>query len=176
MFNYKNKIIGILGLGLSGKSAIKFFKNFSKKIIAWDDKEIVRKSVLDNNVEMLDLKLINNFKMLDLLFVSPGVKPSHPVIKLAKNNKVQITGDLDVFWQEQSNKKNKFILITGSNGKSTVTSLIHHLLVSSNKPSNIGGNIGIPVLNLISDKTANYYVIEASSFQLELICIAFPIP
>jgi len=169
MFNYKNKIIGILGLGLSGKSAIKFFKIFSKKIIAWDDKEIVRKSVLDNNVEILDLKLINNFKMLDLLFVSPGVKPSHPVIKLAKNNKVQITGDLDVFWQEQSNKKNKFILITGSNGKSTVTSLIHHLLVSSNKPSNIGGNIGIPVLNLISDKTANYYVIEASSFQLELV-------
>ena len=169
MFNYKNKIIGILGLGLSGKSAIKFFKNFSKKIIAWDDKEIVRKSILDKHVKILDLKLINNFKMLDLLFISPGIMPSHPVIKLAKNNKVQITGDLDIFWQEQSNNKNKVIVITGSNGKSTVTSLIHHLLVSSNKPSYIGGNIGIPVLNLISDKIANNYVIEASSFQLELV-------
>ncbi|RCL83137.1 MAG: UDP-N-acetylmuramoyl-L-alanine--D-glutamate ligase [Alphaproteobacteria bacterium] len=169
MFNYKNKIIGILGLGLSGKSAIKFFKNFSKIIIAWDDKEIVRKSILDKHVKILDLKLINNFKMLDLLFISPGIMPSHPVIKLAKNNKVQITGDLDIFWQEQSNNKNKVIVITGSNGKSTVTSLIHHLLVSSNKPSYIGGNIGIPVLNLISDKIANNYVIEASSFQLDLV-------
>ena len=169
MFNYKNKIVGILGLGLTGKSAIKFFKKFSKNIIAWDDNEIVRKSILDKSVKILDLKLINNFKMLDLLFVSPGIKPSHPVIKLAKNNKVKITGDLDVFWQEQSNNKNKVIVITGSNGKSTVTSLIHHLLVSSNKPSNIGGNIGIPVLNLISDKIANNYVIEASSFQLDLV-------
>ena len=169
MHNYKNKIIGILGLGLSGKSAIQFFKNYSKNIIAWDDQEIVRNSILDENVDLLDLKLLNNIKLIDLLFISPGIMPSHPVIKLAKINKVKITGDLDVFWQEQSNNKNKFIVITGSNGKSTVTSLIHHLLVSSNKPSNIGGNIGIPVLNLISDKIANYYVIEASSFQLALV-------
>ena len=68
MFNYKNKIIGILGLGLTGKSAIKFFKKNSKKIIAWDDKEIVRKSILDKNVKILYLKLINNFKMLVYVF------------------------------------------------------------------------------------------------------------
>ena len=66
------------------------------------------------------------------MFISPGIKPNHKIIKLAKINNITIVGDLDIFWQIEKNK-NRFIFITGSNGKSTVTSLIHHLLISAKK-------------------------------------------
>ena len=168
MNNYKNKNIGILGLGLSGRSAIKFFRENSKKLIVWDDLKTARTKVIDDKINILDLNVYNNLKLLDLLFVSPGVNPNHSVIKLAKKYNINIAGDLDIFWQCESDNKNRFIIITGSNGKSTVTSIIHHLLISSKKNSVIGGNIGLPVLNLIPNKMPAIYVIEASSFQLNL--------
>ena len=169
MDNIKNKNIGILGLGLTGRSAIKFFNKNSIKIIGWDDLETVRNNILNKTIDILDLKLLKNLKLIDLLFVSPGIKPNHPVIKLAKKNNINITGDLEIFWEKETKNKNKFIMVTGSNGKSTVTSLIHHLMISSKKNSIIGGNIGVPVLNLEGDNKTNFYVIEASSFQLDLV-------
>ena len=169
MYNYKNKYIGILGLGVTGRSAINFFSNYSNKIIGWDDLKTARSDISEANIEILDLNILKNLKLIDLLFISPGIKPNHKIIKLAKINNITIVGDLDIFWQTEKKNKNRFIFITGSNGKSTVTSLIHHLLISAKKHSIIGGNIGVPVLNLNAENKKNIYVIEASSFQLNSI-------
>ena len=169
MYNYKNKNIGILGLGVTGRSAINFFSNYSKKIIGWDDLKTTRSDIEEDNIEILDLNILKNLKLIDLLFISPGIKPNHNIIKLAKINNITIVGDLDIFWQTEKKNKNRFIFITGSNGKSTVTSLIHHLLISAKKNSIIGGNIGLPVLSLNPINKPNIYVIEASSFQLDSI-------
>tara|TARA_Y100001970_G_scaffold31701_2_gene39463 strand:+ start:891 stop:2255 length:1365 start_codon:yes stop_codon:yes gene_type:complete len=169
MYNYKNKNIGILGLGVTGRSAINFFSNYSKKIIGWDDLKTTRSDIEEDNIEILDLNILKNLKLIDLLFISPGIKPNHKIIKLAKINNITIVGDLDIFWQTEKKNKNRFIFITGSNGKSTVTSLIHHLLISAKKNSIIGGNIGLPVLSLNPINKPNIYVIEASSFQLDSI-------
>ena len=169
MYNYKNKNIGILGLGVTGRSAINFFSNYSNKIIGWDDLKTTRSDIIEDNIEILDLNILKNLKLIDLLFISPGIKPNHKIIKLAKINNITIVGDLDIFWQTEKKNKNRFIFITGSNGKSTVTSLIHHLLISAKKNSIIGGNIGLPVLSLNSTNKPNIYVIEASSFQLDSI-------
>ena len=169
MYNYKNKNIGILGLGVTGRSAINFFSNYSKKIIGWDDLKTTRSDIEEDNIEILDLNILKNLKLIDLLFISPGIKPNHNIIKLAKINNITIVGDLDIFWQTEKKNKNRFIFITGSNGKSTVTSLIHHLLISAKKNSIIGGNIGLPVLSLNPTNKPNIYVIEASSFQLDSI-------
>ena len=169
MYSYKNKNIGILGLGVTGRSAINFFSNYSKKIIGWDDLKTTRSDIEEDNIEILDLNILKNLKLIDLLFISPGIKPNHKIIKLAKINNITIVGDLDIFWQTEKKNKNRFIFITGSNGKSTVTSLIHHLLISAKKNSIIGGNIGLPVLSLNPTNKPNIYVIEASSFQLDSI-------
>ena len=169
MYSYKNKNIGILGLGVTGRSAINFFSNYSKKIIGWDDLKTTRSDIEEDNIEILDLNILKNLKLIDLLFISPGIKPNHKIIKLAKINNITIVGDLDIFWQTEKKNKNRFIFITGSNGKSTVTSLIHHLLISAKKNSIIGGNIGLPVLSLNPINKPNIYVIEASSFQLDSI-------
>ena len=133
MYNYKNKNIGILGLGVTGRSAINFFSKYSKKIIGWDDLKTIRSDIEEDNIEILDLNISKNLKLIDLLFISPGIKPNHKIIKLAKINNITIVGDLDIFWQTEKKNKNRFIFITGSNGKSTVTSLIHHLLISAKK-------------------------------------------
>ena len=167
MHNFKNKNIGILGLGLTGRSAINYFANNSKKIIGWDDLTKIRSKIVDDTIEVLDLSILKNLKLIDVLFISPGIKPNHRIIKLAQINNISIIGDLDIFWKKESKNKNKFIFITGSNGKSTVTSLIHHLLISVKKKCIIGGNIGVPVLNLKSNKESQIFVIEASSFQLD---------
>ena len=166
MYNYKNKNIGIIGLGVTGRSAINFFSNYSRKIIGWDDSKTIRSNIVKGNIEILDLNIVKNLKSIDLLFISPGIKPNHKIIKLAKINNINIVGDIDIFWQKEEKNKNRFIFVTGSNGKSTVTSLIHHLLISAKINSIIGGNIGVPVLSLNSKKKPNIYVIEASSFQL----------
>ena len=169
MNNLKNKNVGILGLGLTGISAINFFRDNSKKMIVWDDIKKVRNNIALKDIEILNLNFSKNLKQIELLFVSPGIKPNHSIIKLAKKYKINIIGDLDLFWQKESKNNNTFIFITGSNGKSTVTALIHHLLISAKKQSIIGGNIGVPVLQLKSDIKPNIFVIEASSFQLDVV-------
>ena len=169
MDNYKNKLIGVLGLGLSGQSAIKYLTNKYINIVAWDDKERIRQRFKKKNISILDLSIIKNLKLINYLFVSPGINPKHPVLMLAKKYKIEIIGDLDIFWQQESNTTNKFIVVTGSNGKSTVTSIIYHLLKSIKYKTILGGNIGIPVLSLKKPKKATYYIIEASSYQLELV-------
>jgi len=169
MDKHKIKNIGVLGLGISGESAIDYFNSKLVNIVAWDDKEYIRKRYEKRNIIIKNLNNVENINLIDTLFVSPGINPKHPIIILAKIKKIKIIGDLDVFWKGQCDGENKFIVITGSNGKSTVTSMLGHLLKKNKYRTVVAGNIGVPVLGIKTKKAPSYYIIEASSYQLELV-------
>ena len=153
----------VYGLGLSGQSVIRFLKkNKVKNFNVWDDKQ---KNILK---KLRPKNLSKTLNQVDYIVLSPG-------ISLLKNKKLirfkkKIITDLDLFYL--SKNKPKSIVVTGTNGKSTTCKLLAHLLKKSKLKNSIGGNIGIPILDLKIYKN-NYIIIEASSFQLshsQFIC------
>ena len=158
-FNFQNKSFAIYGLGLTGKSVIKFLKkNKVKKIFTWDDYKTKTNFKLRK-------KFKKNLNIVDFIVVSPGINIQKSKFKnlLLKNNKRIIT-DLDLFFLRNEVKKS--IVITGTNGKSTTCFLISHILKKNNIKNKLVGNIGKPILSIKFIKNETY-IIEASSFQLE---------
>ena len=157
--NFKNKSFAVYGLGLTGNSVVNFLKkNKANKIYTWDDY-----SVRSN------LKIKKTFKkklnLVDYIVVSPGINIKKSTFRtLLYKNKKKIITDLDLFFLK-NNVKNS-ILITGTNGKSTTCSLIHHILKKNKIKNKLAGNIGKPILDL-KYISKEIYIIEASSFQLE---------
>ena len=158
-FNFNDKSFAVYGLGLTGKSVVKFLKkNKVNKISMWDD-----------NLFKKNLKLKKNFRTklntVNYIILSPGINIKKSKFKkLLIKHKKKIITDLDLFFLK--NKVKKSIIITGTNGKSTTCSLIHHILKKNKIKNKLAGNIGKPVLDLKFEKDC-IYVIEASSFQLE---------
>jgi UDP-N-acetylmuramoylalanine--D-glutamate ligase len=99
-----------------------------------------------------------------LLIVSPGVALSDPAIKRAIEQGVKVCGDIDLFMQDVAAP---VIAITGSNGKSTVTTIMGEMASKAGKRVAVGGNIGVPALDLLTEENMELYVLELSSFQLE---------
>ncbi|MBV0899650.1 MAG: UDP-N-acetylmuramoyl-L-alanine--D-glutamate ligase [Wolbachia endosymbiont of Fragariocoptes setiger] len=162
---YKNKKVAVFGLGKTGLSAINTLTCNGAKIYVWDEdsqrilwaKKVYRNCYFIHPNEY-------NWQEINVLIVSPGINLNqHWIKKLAT---CEIKSDIDLFL-ESLTPKQKVIGITGTNGKSTTTSLIGYILKLAKKKVSIGGNLGYPVLNLNSNK--EIYVIELSSFQLELI-------
>ena len=100
------------------------------------------------------------------LVVSPGIAPSHPAIRSARRAGVEILGDVELFCR---NANAPLVAVTGSNGKSTVVSLLARMLERAGLRAGLGGNIGTPALDLLSLPAPDYYVMELSSFQLETL-------
>ena len=100
------------------------------------------------------------------LITSPGIDPAHPAIRAARRAGVEILGDVEIFCR---NINAPLIAVTGSNGKSTVVSLLAEMLRRSGLRVGLGGNIGTPALDLLSLPAPDYYVLELSSFQLETL-------
>ena len=147
----------VYGLGLSGRSVINFFrKNGIKDFKVWDDnkKNIYKKYIPKN--------LIQTLNQVDYVVLSPGIS----LLKNKKLNKFKkkIITDIDLFYLH--NNSFKSIVITGTNGKSTTCSLIHHIFKKNKIRNKLVGNIGKPVLSVKFIKK-EIYIIEASSFQLE---------
>jgi len=163
MYNLNNKKIGIFGLGITGESIYSEISAQNNEIICWDDSEKNRLNFREQNVlfDLFDAKWLS----LDLVFISPGIPSDHAIFLLAKENNLLISSDIELFLH--SNPDSKIIIITGTNGKSTTTALIGHILNNSGYDFPIGGNIGLPALALPKNKMG--YVLELSSFQLELI-------
>ena len=158
-FNFKDKSFAVYGLGITGDSVVNFLsKNGAYKIHAWDDYLIKSNLYLKN-------RFITGLNTVDYIVMSPGINILKSKFKkiLLKNKKKIIT-DLDLFFLK--NKVQKSIVITGTNGKSTTCSLIHHILKKNRIKNKLVGNIGKPVLNE-KFKKKEIYIIEASSFQLE---------
>ena len=100
------------------------------------------------------------------LIISPGIAPAHPAIRAARRAGVEILGDVEIFCR---NINAQLIAVTGSNGKSTVVSLLANMLKRSGLRVGLGGNIGTPALDLLSLPAPDYYLLELSSFQLETL-------
>ncbi len=161
--------IAVVGLGQTGLSCVRY-------LLA----QGVRPCVFDSRTEppglaelhQLDEQLEQHFGAfeavtllgMDLIILSPGIDPRTPAIQLAKDADIPVIGDIDLFaYQVQQ----PIIGITGSNGKSTVTRLTGELLAEAGLKVAVGGNIGVPVLDLLA-QPADIYVLELSSFQLDL--------
>ena len=162
----KDKKVLIFGLGLSGISTAKRLKKNVKNLSAWDDNSATRINVQ----KKLDIAFDNNFslKNYDFIVISPGINIyKHPKRNFFKKNFSKIITDVDIFTSSINLKKNKIILITGTNGKSTFSKLLYHVLKKGSKNTYLLGNYGKPVLNFKNNNNKNYYVLELSSYQIE---------
>lgn len=165
MADYQGRKIVIVGLGITGLSCVDFFmaRGVVPKVIdsrsnpPGIDKlpEQVERWVGDINVHWL--------LAADLIVLSPGVALSHPAVSAAAAEGIEIVGDVELFCREA---QAPIVAITGSNGKSTVTSLVGEMSRAAGWQTAVGGNIGLPVLSLLNPQV-QLYVLELSSFQLE---------
>ena len=155
--NINGKKVGILGLGISGMSAAKSILAGGGKIFAYDDNN------LNNKIDFIDPKNWP-WDILDQILVSPGVPLSHPVIKKARSLKIKIINEIDIF--AQSLPKAKVIGVTGTNGKSSTSSLIGHIIDYNDINVEVGGNIGKAATSLNDPGSKGFIVLELSSFQL----------
>ena len=157
--NFKELSFLVYGLGITGKSVVKFFKkNKINNFQVWDDnnKKFFKKK--------RPLNLNKSLKKIDYIVMSPGVNINtsrHGII--LKKYKKKIITDLDLIFRLK--KFYKSIVVTGTNGKSTTCKILYHLLKKNKYETILGGNIGTPVLNLNVQKKS-FLIIEASSFQL----------
>ncbi|GHT97096.1 UDP-N-acetylmuramoylalanine--D-glutamate ligase [Alphaproteobacteria bacterium] len=168
--SYRNKRVGVIGLGKTGRSVIDSLKESGAIVGVYDDFGLD-----DSKYMKLALNLLysresgifsEDWKTLDCMVVSPGIHllwpERHPAVRFAAQNRIPVINDMDIFQQNVSAKN---ICITGTNGKSTVTALIGHILEVSGRRSSVGGNLGLPVLS--SPSGNDFYVFELSSYQLE---------
>ena len=168
---------GVFGLGRSGLACVAALLAAGNRVAAWDDKPEARAQAEALGAELRDLA--DDFGAAEQLVVSPGVPLTHPqphpVVQAAAAHGCAVIGDLDLFAMalEAAGLRGKAVLvgITGTNGKSTTTALIGHMLQAAGKAVHVGGNIGTPVLDLpMPDPAAGetVYVLELSSYQLDL--------
>jgi len=166
--------LAVFGLGRTGITAALSLKAGGAHVYAWDDREVAREHAKAQGVPLTDLTT-QDWSAFDALVLSPGVpdklpKP-HWTAKRAKSNNIPIICDIEIFAREvnarSAENKPKIIAITGTNGKSTTTALIGHILTSCGRDAQIGGNIGRGVLDLDNMHAGTHYVIELSSYQLE---------
>ncbi|XVN43216.1 MAG: UDP-N-acetylmuramoyl-L-alanine--D-glutamate ligase [Candidatus Rickettsia vulgarisii] len=166
LISQKNKKIGIFGLGKTGTSSYLALNKVASEVICYDknnrSRENFAKAYGDENLAKLS---DSRWKNLDKILLSPGIPLSHEIVKLANSNKIEITSDIELLFEEC--RAANFIAITGTNGKSTTVSLTSHILQSCGFNYPAAGNIGKPVLSM--DFTLPGYVLELSSFQLDLL-------
>lgn len=137
-------------------------------VMAWDAREEPRAALADR-VELAD-PLSADLSGYDGIIVSPGIPLNrHPIVELAANAGVPLIGDIELFAQGRvSLPPHKVVGITGTNGKSTTTALVHHLIQRAGLPAVMGGNIGLPVLSQAPLPQDGVYVLELSSYQIDL--------
>ncbi len=163
---FPKKSIGIFGLGITGISVYKHLLDLDYFVICYDDKKNNRDNFASQFGDSAIVSIDDiRWEDLDAIVVSPGVFHSHYIFELARARGILITSDIELFTLENSNSD--FVLVTGTNGKSTSTALTGHILERSNAGYHIGGNIGKAVMSL--PYGAKGYVLEVSSFQLELL-------
>jgi UDP-N-acetylmuramoylalanine--D-glutamate ligase len=171
-----NKTIGlatvptlVVGLGKTGLSCVRFLAANGVPVAVTDSRENppgldeLRKEYgeVEYSVGGFDADL---FEWADRLVVSPGVAIDNPLIVAARERGVDIIGDIELFARLA---QAPIVAITGSNGKSTVTTLVAKMVRNAGKQVLMGGNIGTPVLDLLEQPVPDFYVLELSSFQLE---------
>ncbi len=160
--------IGVMGLGKTGLSAAMALLRAGVDVWAWDDNQVSRNNAESFGIQPVDLNAVS-LQGVDFIIWSPGIAHTypepHPVAERARDMEIPIVCDIDVLCRIQHHAD--YIGVTGTNGKSTTTALIGHTLKEF-KPAQIGGNIGVPVLDLEPMDKDGTYVLELSSYQTEL--------
>ena len=171
---FREKRVAVIGLGGSGLAACCSLSAGGADVIAWDDNEKVRKYAALNGFRIGDPKRLD-FRKLDALVLSPGIPLTYPKphwsVHLARSANIEIIGDVEIFARQREfeSTRSQLIYVTGTNGKSTTTALIAHVLQMSGYNIQVGGNIGVPILNLEPPSSRCVYVIELSSFNINLM-------
>lgn len=159
----------VLGLGRTGKAAARAIQAGGGKVHVWDDNSSLRTEARNMDFQVTD-PLLFDWKTVSALVISPGIPHTfpepHPVAIKAKNAGVPIISDVDLLGRTQTAAK--YIGITGTNGKSTTTALIGHILKNARQEVEVGGNIGIPALHLEPLAADGFYVLEMSSYLNEI--------
>jgi UDP-N-acetylmuramoylalanine--D-glutamate ligase len=173
------KKVAVLGLGRSGLSAARALRKGGATAICWDDNDAAREVALDEGFECVDLKKAGSFDDVARIIVSPGIPhlypTPNPVVAAALKAGIPVDNDIGLFFQsfatpEWNNFENmpRVIAVTGSNGKSTTSALIHHILRHANRPAQLAGNIGRGVLDIDPAIDGEVVVLELSSYQIDL--------
>lgn len=172
---WRGKRFAVLGLARSGAASVRALVAGGASVVAWDGKEEARAALLSPSPEGEGLLELADPLEIDLsgfagVVVSPGVPlNTHSIAARARDAGVPIIGDIELFAQARSElPAHKVVGITGTNGKSTTTALIHHILERAGIPARLGGNIGLPILGQEPLPEGGVYVLELSSYQIDL--------
>ncbi len=160
----------VLGLGKSGMATALALKNSGVSVAAWDDQPAGRAAAKAQGIDLVDLNRAD-FTEMQFLALSPGIPlhfpAPHPVAARARGAGCPIVGDIELLYRAES--KARYVGITGTNGKSTTTALIGHILTEAGMRIAVGGNLGTPVLTFPPLGADGIYVLEMSSYQLDLL-------
>jgi len=173
---FADRDVGVFGLARSGHSAIASLKSGGARIYAWDESEDARAQASDDGAVVAPFASWP-WERIRTLVLSPGIPLTHPrpndVVIAARNVGAEVIGDVELFAREIRPRTSEpgrapVIAVTGTNGKSTTTALIGHILMSCGFPAQVGGNIGKPALDLAAPNGRAIYVLEISSYQIDL--------
>jgi UDP-N-acetylmuramoylalanine--D-glutamate ligase len=170
---FRGKNVALFGLGGSGLATADQLMAGGARVIAWDDNAAQVEKARAAGHYANDLRQLD-WRAITALVLSPGVPLTHPEphwsAKLAAEAGVEIIGDVELFCRDRAKRAPSapFVAITGTNGKSTTTALIAHLLAHAGRDVAMGGNIGTPVLALPPPAPARIHVVECSSYQIDL--------
>ncbi|MGB7408604.1 MAG: UDP-N-acetylmuramoyl-L-alanine--D-glutamate ligase [Pontixanthobacter sp.] len=166
--NFAGKKYAVLGLARSGLAAAEALIASGAQVTAWDRQDVAREK-LNGQAQIADPLEIDLTGFAGVV-VSPGVPlNTHPIAEYAARYDVPIIGDIELFAQARGDlPPHSVIGITGTNGKSTTTALLHHICRSAGMPSLMGGNIGVPIMAQDALADGGVYVLELSSYQIDL--------
>lgn len=170
---FRQRKVALFGLGGSGVATARALIAGGAEVIAWDDNPDSVARARGEGIEVADLSRLD-WSGFAACVLSPGVPLTHPkphwTVDLARGAGVEIIGDIELFARERAATAPDapFIAVTGTNGKSTTTALIAHIIAASGRDAQMGGNIGRAVMTLDPPAANRFHVVECSSYQIEL--------
>lgn len=170
---FKGKRVAVFGLGGSGLATARALAAGGAVPVCFDDGEAGREAARKAGLTVADLRQ-EDWSQFAALVLAPGVPLTHPQphwsAELAREHGVEVIGDVELFLRERRRiaPDAPLVAITGTNGKSTTTALISHVLTSAGRDAQMGGNIGVPILELAAPAPSRIHVIECSSYQIDL--------
>lgn len=170
---FSGKTVAVFGLGASGNATARALMAGGATVAAWDDNPAGREASQKAGIPIVDLNSAD-WGSFAALVLAPGVPLTHPephwTVKKAKAAGIEIIGDIELFLRERKRHAPDapFIAISGTNGKSTTTALIAHLVRNTGRDVQLGGNIGRAILTLDPPDDERFHIIEMSSFQIDL--------
>ena len=176
---YNGHKVAVLGLGRSGMAAARALEAGGATALCWDDSVEARQKADEAGLTLFDLSRIGDWPGIVALIVSPGIAhlypDPNPIIQAAWQHGVAVDNDIGLFFRSYATEDwddfdviPRIVAVTGSNGKSTTSALIHHILQANGKRAQLAGNIGRGVLDLPPARDGEVVVLELSSYQTEL--------